>query len=82
MEFDFGDQPESNPRPASNLIPIGKYKGQPLEVLASDPNYADWLVKQAGMGDRYPQLVQFIVNNFGFNPERFTAWLSNRRGQN
>jgi hypothetical protein len=27
----------------SEIIPFGEYKGQPIEILASDPKYADWL---------------------------------------
>jgi hypothetical protein len=31
---------------SSEIIPLGKYKGQPIEVLAGDPRYADWLRQQ------------------------------------
>jgi hypothetical protein len=29
------------------LVQFGKYKGQPLAVLAQDPSYCDWLKEQA-----------------------------------
>lgn len=48
-----------------NLVPFGKYKGQPVEVLESDPGYVEWLMQQPGIREKYPQLVQIIVNNFG-----------------
>ena len=28
------------------LIPLGKYKNQPVEILESDPNYKNWLLGQ------------------------------------
>jgi uncharacterized protein (DUF3820 family) len=31
---------------APNLVPFGKYKGQPVEVLAQDREYCDWLDAQ------------------------------------
>lgn len=46
------------------IIPIGKYKGQRVEVLQSDPSYADWLTAQAWFRERYAGLFQIIVNNF------------------
>lgn len=27
-------------------IPLGKYKGWPIEELANDPKYVQWLIKQ------------------------------------
>ena len=30
----------------SELIPFGKYKGQPVEVLAQDKGYVEWLTAQ------------------------------------
>lgn len=48
----------------SELIPFGKYKGQPVEVLASDPNYVEWLIQQPGFTTRNPKLYQIIINNF------------------
>jgi uncharacterized protein (DUF3820 family) len=29
-----------------NVVPFGKYKGQPVEVLAQDPQYVEWMLLQ------------------------------------
>jgi len=29
-----------------DIVPFGKYKGQPVEALQGDPAYADWLAAQ------------------------------------
>jgi len=31
----------------TNIVPFGKYKGQPVDVLAADHAYCDWLTSQA-----------------------------------
>lgn len=45
-------------------VPFGKYKGQPVEVLASDPQYVDWLLSQSSIKAKYPDIINIIVNNF------------------
>ncbi len=47
-----------------NLIPFGKYKGQPVEVLSQDKEYMDWVTAQSWVRDRYPEFYTIIVNNF------------------
>jgi hypothetical protein len=47
-----------------NIIPIGKYKGQPVEVLQGDPAYAEWLKAQPWLREKYAGIFQIIVNNF------------------
>jgi len=49
----------------SSLIPFGKYKGQPTEILAADPQYMEWLTSQGWVRERFPQLYTLIINNFG-----------------
>lgn len=49
---------------SSELIPFGKYKGQPIEVLQQDRGYCDWLVGQDWLQTRFPELRTIIVNNF------------------
>jgi hypothetical protein len=49
----------------SDLIPFGKYKGQPIEVLQSDPQYVDWLMQQDWVRQRFPSVMNVIINNFG-----------------
>jgi uncharacterized protein (DUF3820 family) len=48
----------------NNIVPFGKYKGQPVEVLQGDPQYVEWLMGQDWMRTKYPQLVTLIVNNY------------------
>lgn len=48
----------------ADLVPFGKYKNQPLEVLANDPEYCAWLVSQGWVAERYPQVHTIIINNF------------------
>jgi hypothetical protein len=31
----------------SDIIPIGKYRGQPVKTFAADRAYCDWLISQA-----------------------------------
>jgi hypothetical protein len=49
----------------SEIVPFGKYKGQPVEVLANDRGYLDWLTAQAWFRERYAGIYTLIVNNFG-----------------
>ncbi|EKO3621927.1 hypothetical protein M3896_002652 [Vibrio metschnikovii] len=47
-----------------SIIPFGKYKGQPVEVLANDKAYTDWLLSQSQFKQRNPELFNIIINNF------------------
>jgi hypothetical protein len=49
----------------NSVVPFGKYKGQPVEVIAEDRQYCDWLLAQAWFIQRYPQLHTLVINNFG-----------------
>jgi len=49
---------------SQELVPFGKYKGQPVEVLANDRGYCDWLMSQGDFLDRYTGIKTLIVNNF------------------
>ncbi len=51
---------------ASNvsLVPFGKYKGQPVEALAQDSEYCEWLAGQDWFRTRYTAIHTLIVNNF------------------
>lgn len=42
------------------IVPIGKYKGQPLERLMADQPYAEWLLAQAWFVDRYAELANLL----------------------
>jgi hypothetical protein len=47
-----------------SVIPFGKYKGQPIEVLQSDKQYADWLMQQDWFKEKYTTFQTLIINNF------------------
>ena len=49
---------------SAELITFGKYKGQPVEVLANDKKYTDWLMAQEWFRTGHIQLYNVIVNNF------------------
>ena len=53
----------------SALMPIGKYKGKPLEVVAADSKYCEWLVQQDWANERYGHIIQFISNGAQENQE-------------
>lgn len=42
-------------------IPFGKYKGQEIDVLASDLSYAEWILSQEWVKEKYPQLHDAIM---------------------
>lgn len=33
----------------TQLVPFGKYKGQPMEVMQMDKKYCDWLSNRIGL---------------------------------
>lgn len=47
-----------------NLITFGKYKGQPVEVLAADKEYTEWLLAQSWFKEKNINLYTVIINNF------------------
>jgi hypothetical protein len=49
---------------AGELVPFGKYRGQPVETLAADPEYTDWLAAQPWFRERHPNVYAVIVNHF------------------
>lgn len=52
-----------NPRPAgAEVVPFGKYKGQPVEILTADTQYAEWLADQPWFRERYATIYQTIIN--------------------
>jgi len=47
------------------IIPFGKYKGKPLEILAADKDYLDWLTSQSWFKEKYTNIYNIVViNNF------------------
>lgn len=49
---------------AGDLVPFGKYRGQPVQVLSSDPEYVEWIQGQGWLRERYPNFHALIINNF------------------
>lgn len=48
----------------NRIINFGKYKGQPVEVLATDKNYVDWLMAQPWFREKYVNVYNVVINNF------------------
>lgn len=48
----------------NEIIPFGKYKNQPIEVLAGDKQYTEWLCQQSWFISQFNQLHTVIINNF------------------
>ena len=47
------------------LVPFGKYKGQPVAVMQNDTQYCEWLSTQDWFRERYANVYnQVIINNF------------------
>lgn len=49
----------------AEVVPFGKFKGQPVENLSSDPAYCEWLVQQDWFREKYVSIHTLIINNFG-----------------
>ena len=50
---------------STRLVPFGKYKGQPVEVMQMDTGYCEWLSTQDWFRERYANVYQqVIINNF------------------
>ncbi len=49
---------------AGEVIPFGKYKGQPVEVVVQDRQYVEWLTAQPWFRERFANIHTLIVNNF------------------
>jgi hypothetical protein len=49
---------------ANNVVPFGKYKGQPVEAMAADRAYMDWLLAQPWFKDQHKNIYTLIINNF------------------
>src|SRR5438105_3001900 len=49
---------------AGEIVPFGKYKGRPIEAMAADRAYVDWLTAQPWFRDKFNSIYTVIVNNF------------------
>ncbi len=53
---------------SSELVPFGKYKGRPVEMLLADEEYRDWLLGQPWFRSRFATIYQTIIN-YGGEPQ-------------
>ena len=53
---------------AAEIVPFGKYRGQPVEVLAADHDYCEWLTAQPWFRDRYLTIYNTVIN-YGAEPQ-------------
>lgn len=49
------------------IIPFGRHKGKPIEVLATDKQYMDWLLSQSWFKENHLTLYNVVINNFREN---------------
>ncbi|WP_046869308.1 hypothetical protein [Microvirga massiliensis] len=50
---------------SGEVVPFGKYKDQPVEVMISDQEYCTWLLAQPWFAERWRDLYQSVVNAGG-----------------
>ncbi len=53
---------------SAEVVPFGKYKGQPVEVLAADHDYCEWLTAQPWFKARYLNVYNTVIN-YGAEPQ-------------
>ena len=51
----------------TSVVPFGKYKGQPVEVLLADSAYVEWARAQQSLVDRYKTLWALVDSLQGSN---------------
>jgi len=44
----------------TKLVPFGKYKEQPIEVLLEDTNYTEWILSNDGIKENYSWVYNAI----------------------
>lgn len=49
---------------SNKIVPFGKYKGQPVEAMAEDKSYCEWLSQQDWFRSQYTAIHTLIINNF------------------
>lgn len=51
-----------------SIVPFGKYKGHPVEVMAADNAYCEWLRCQPWFVEKYRDVYNIIIN-YGGEPQ-------------
>src|SRR5260221_12243408 len=57
--------PDMEDAEMTQIVPFGKYKGQPVEVMQQDHQYVEWLMAQGWFRERFGGIYTMIINNFG-----------------
>jgi hypothetical protein len=52
----------------AEIVPFGKYKGQPIETLAADSDYCEWLIAQPWFSAKYKNVYNVVIN-YGAEPQ-------------
>ena len=52
----------------AELVPFGKYKGQPVETLTADAEYCEWLIAQPWFSSKYRNVYNIVVS-YGAEPQ-------------
>ena len=50
---------------SAEIVPFGKYKGQPVDVLTADQDYCEWLVSQPWFKSRYGNVYNILIQGGG-----------------
>lgn len=50
------------------VVPFGKYKGQPVEIMAADADYCEWLTAQPWFRSRYGNVYNILISS-GAEPQ-------------
>lgn len=66
--FDGGSGDSGQRAPGTDVVPFGKYKGEPVERLVADTDYCEWLASQTWFRERYARIYQLVVN-YGAEPQ-------------
>lgn len=51
------------------IIPFGKYRDKPIDILKEDTSYTEWLLAQSWFKEKYPEINTIIINNFNINTD-------------
>lgn len=45
----------------TNIVPFGKYRGMPTDVMLQDASYTQWLLAQAWFRERYAPIYNIVI---------------------
>lgn len=47
---------------SGDIVPFGKYKDKPVELMAADRQYIEWLIQQPWFKERYGNIYNVVIN--------------------